>query len=110
MCLKCQKCYCKRCINKFNKNDENNPHKCEEPDYINSLEKNNILSILKFFCAECKEQINYSEVERHHQTCCPGKISDEMIFRNKAKIKRLTSAEVENLLKKGNKVTNIKCK
>ena len=107
MCLKCQKVFCKRCVEKINENDGINQHNCEEPDYKKSLDKNEILSKLKFFCVGCEAQIVYSEAERHHESCCPGKTSNGMNFKNKIKIKKLTLKEIEKLRKQGKEVAYI---
>ena len=43
MCMKCQKVYCKKCIDEWKNKDDKCPNKCENPNYQKSLEKNNIL-------------------------------------------------------------------
>ena len=105
MCLKCQNVYCKRCVDKFNKNDENNPHKCEEPDYKESHDKNDTLSILNFYCVACEGEIRYFEAESHLEECCRGKTSDEKKF--VTGFRKLSRVEVEKLFKIYKEITTL---
>ena len=104
ICLECLNVYCKKCVDKFDKNDENNSHKCEKPVYKNSADKNEILSKLKFFCVYCEAQILYSEAEKHHEACCPSKTSDGKNFKNKVTMKKLSPEEIDKLTEVGNEV------
>jgi hypothetical protein len=119
MCMKCQKAFCKKCIDKYKENNSKCPNGCNSPDFQNCIGKNEILSKLKFKCLECGEKIPYDEAEKHHNYDCKGKkVSNEDVKKSNAmagnipvvKIKRLTPEEVEKLKKKGidlNYITSI---
>ena len=101
MCMKCQKVFCKRCIDEWNKNNKKCPDGCDEPNYQNCLGKNEILSKLKFKCTKCEEEINYDDAKKHHDACCPNKnltpknISDKK-KNSKRKIERLKNEKVNS--------------
>ena len=69
MCMKCQKVYCKKCIEQWERRDNKCPNRCQSPNYQKSLEKNRILSNLKFKCINCEDEIEYNNVETHHNSC-----------------------------------------
>ena len=77
MCMKCQKNYCKKCIDNWSENNKKCPEGCNAPNYQNSIGKNDILSQLKFRCIGCSKEILYDEAQRHHEICCPDKNSSE---------------------------------
>ena len=111
MCMGCQKVYCKKCID--NSINIDRKCKCENKDYPKCIGKNEILSKLKFICVGCQEEISYEEAEKHHDSCCPGKTSDDMESNDTpsgAKIKRLKSEEVSLYNKDGKKIPRITSK
>ena len=104
MCLKCQKVFCKNCIDKWNENDKNCPNNCQNPDYEKCNAKNEILSHFRFICVGCEGEIKYDEAENHHNICCPGKTSKDFI-KKQIKIKKLNSEEANILSENGNEFT-----
>ena len=83
MCIKCQKVYCKRCIDIRTNNNEKCLNGCIEQDYEKYLLKNDILSKLKFKCLRCEQEIEYSNVQSHYDSCSqnittPDKLTEEM--------------------------------
>ena len=82
-CNQCNKCFCKGCINDYEK--KNNyvcPFKCENPEYNPNKFVNNVLSILKFKCKNgCDKIIKYDELEKHYQEDC-----DKIDFKAKYKV------------------------
>lgn len=106
ICLKCQKAFCQKCIDKWKEKNENCPNGCKEPEYQKCIGKNDILSKLKFFCVGCQAEITYDKAESHHNSCCPGKTSSGFV-KNKSKIKRLSSEEVNKLKQQGSELTYI---
>ena len=122
MCMNCQNVYCKKCIDDWSKKDNKCPNRCENPNYKKSLEKNNILSKLKFECKKCKKEILYDDMKKHVDSCFPNnkeeKIDNNIIeeyFGDKEnekkeekistpdsalKIKRITPMEAQKLKKK----------
>ena len=105
MCMKCQNVYCKKCVDDWAKKDNKCPNRCENPNYKPSLEKNNILSKLKFKCQKCGEEILYDNVKSHIESCKPNNNSKNNINTgNNAtqtkRLKKLTKKELEKLEKK----------
>ena len=82
-CNKCNKCFCKGCINDYEKKDNYVcPFKCENPEYNPNKFVNNVLSILKFKCKNgCDKIIKYDELEKHYQEDC-----DKIDFKAKCKV------------------------
>ena len=109
MCMICQKAYCKKCVNEWSKNDEECPTRCKNPNYQKSVEKNNMLSKLKFKCEKCGEKVIFDYVEKHMEICDPDNINEiknnnkknEEENINKKIIKKLDKKEVEKAKKSG---------
>ena len=68
---------------------------------IRKVEKNLILSKLKFQCPNCKSEIEYNNVEKHHNSCK---------IQGKKKMKKIDKKEVEKLNKNKDIITKIKSK
>ena len=108
MCMKCQKTYCKKCIDDSDNQDRK--CSCDNPNYQISIDKNYLLSQLKFICVGCGIEIQYNEAQKHHDSCCPDMTSKSMNFNNisrKPKIKRLKIEEMSNFQRKGDNITYI---
>ena len=86
MCMNCQNVYCKNCIEKWKEKNNECPLGCQNPNYQKSLEKNNILSKLKFKCVNCEGEIEYNNVEKHPESC-----------KGKKTIKKIPKEEVQKL-------------
>ena len=105
MCMNCQNVYCKKCIDGWSKKDNKCPNRCENPNYKPSVEKNNILSKLKFKCQKCGEEILYDNVKSHIESCKPN---DNSKKNNNAgdnstrtkRLKKLNKKELDKLDKK----------
>lgn len=118
ICMKCQKVYCKMCIDNWSKKRVECPSNCNPPDYQPCLVKKDILSILNFKCKGCGTQTNYYDAKKHHNICCSKDvkkdssnkgetISEEMIL---LEMHKISNEEFGLLKKKGNYIKNIKCK
>ena len=112
MCIKCQKVYCKRCIETWSKNEDKCPNQCKSPDYQNTQAKNDILSKLKLSCVGCCEEIGYYEAEEHHNSCCPNMTSidfknNKIKTKERKKLEKITSIEIQELKNKGKELTYI---
>ena len=105
MCMKCQNVYCKKCSDDWSKKNDKCPNRCDNPNYQRSLEKNNILSKLKFKCEKCGEQIFYENVQKHIENCQPTK---DINVRQR-RMKKLKKEEIDKIKQKGN-TTRITCK
>ena len=101
MCMNCQNVYCKNCIDKWKERNNKCPNRCQNPNYQKSIEKNFILSKLKIQCPNCKSEIEYNNVEKHHNSCK---------IQGKKKMKKIDKKEVKKLNKNKNIITKIKSK
>ena len=116
-CMWCQNDYCKKCIDERSKKDERCPNKCKNQNYQKSLDKNNILSKLKFNCQICGEKIAYDNIKNHMEIC--DKVYIEMVKKdedsennnniNEKKIKKIKKEDVPKLTK-GEQIPHITCK
>jgi hypothetical protein len=71
--MKCEKCnniFCKKCLERWSREDKRCPNRCESPNYKRSPEKEELFSQLTFKCKKCKKIIKYSEMERHNYLKC----------------------------------------
>ena len=99
MCMNCQNSYCQKCIDNWSKRDNRCPNHCENPNYKKSIEKNTILSKLKFKCNKCDGQIFYNDVRKHSENCN----SDNKTKRNNEprKLKKLNKGEIDDIKASG---------
>ena len=104
MCMKCQNVYCKKCSDDWSKKNDKCPNRCDNPNYQRSLEKNNILSKIKFKCEKCEQQILYNDVKEHVDNC-KTKTNNVVTKR----LKKLKKEEIDKVDKKG-KLAHITCK
>ena len=109
MCLNCQKEYCKKCIENSIKNNEQNDQrcKCENPNFVASKGKQNLLSKLKFKCKDCDMEINYDDTPKHKEFC---DIMKNFVVVEKPRIKKLNKKEMNKLSNEGNKINYITSK
>ena len=111
-CVKCQKIYCKRCIDFWKKINVQCPNNCRFQIYQKSTRRNNMLSSLKIKCVGCNSPIKYFEAKEHHDKCCPyttfSNISDNiekpisLYFQGK-----ITKERAEKLISMGVETKNI---
>ena len=111
ICMKCQKVFCKKCIDDWRKKNEKCPNpNCKSPNYQVCIGKKEILSILKFKCLKCGSQILYFDAKNHHNICCPEQISSELMESEQdneiilQKMEKISFEEVESLKRKGIKL------
>lgn len=80
-CNKCNKCFCKSCIDIYRHTNTKCPFRCMNPLYLENKFVNNVLSILKFKCKnKCGKIINYQDLEKHYEEEC-----DKIDFKTKYK-------------------------
>ena len=114
MCMKCQKVYCKKCIDEWKdkEKDDKCPNKCENPNYQKSLEKNNILCKLKFKCEKCENEFLYEELIKHIANCSgqveKGENINNGINENIStrRLRKISKNEAEKLKIKSTKITS----
>ena len=100
MCSKCQKNYCKKCLE-----DYSNMKKCtndnKESEFKHSIMINEMLSKLKYKCKNCKKEIFQCDIKSHLEENCEyiglerEKTLAEIIQTKKELIK-LSPQEMEN--------------
>ena len=115
MCMKCQKVYCKKCIDEWKDKEKGDkcPNKCENPKYQKSLEKNNILCKLKFKCEKCENEFLYEELLKHIANCLGQTEKGENINNNNIneniptrRLRKISKKEAEKLKIKSTKITS----
>ena len=104
MCLICQKVYCKKCLEKWSEENRKCPNGCDEPNYKESLGKNELLSQLKFMCIKCGRQVLYINVQKHLETNCN---SGAIPLKG---LKKLSSGQVNEYKKKSKDVSHMTSK
>ena len=69
MCCKCQKSYCKKCLEE-NSNLKTCPNDKEESQFIHSVFAEDMLSKLKYKCKNCFKEVIQSDIKAHLQDNC----------------------------------------
>ena len=102
-CNKCQRVFCKECIENYPKSKKKCPNGCKKPNYRANEDKLAMLSLLKFLCNNCKEEISYNDVESHLNRGCITNLSTCTLFDEiyaKKKLKKIKKNEIKNLNQK----------
>lgn len=70
-CDKCNKCFCKKCINNYAESRVKCPFRCSYPKYSENKYVNNVLSFLSFKCNKgCGQIIKYDDIDKHYEEDC----------------------------------------
>ena len=70
-CSKCQNYYCKKCIDSWLKKSGNCPNRCENATFNNVIEKNRVITKLKFKCKKgCGAILSFDEIKEHYNSNC----------------------------------------
>ena len=70
-CNKCNKCFCKICIDNYANSKSVCPFRCENPLYNPNKFVENVLAILKFKCTNgCGKIIKYEDLRNHYEEDC----------------------------------------
>ena len=72
--MKCQKAFCKKCVDDWSKKDDKCPNRCVNPNYQKSIGKNDILSKLKFKCHKCNNIVYYNNMQKHIDSVSQAKV------------------------------------
>ena len=100
MCSKCQKNYCKKCLEDYS-NMKKCPNDNKESEFKHSIMINEMLSKLKYKCKNCKKEIFQSDIKAHLEEKCEY-IEDEHekslseIIQTKKELIKLSPQEMEN--------------
>ena len=101
-CNKCNKCFCKECIDNYANSRSKCPFRCTNPLYNSNKFVENVLSILKFKCKNgCDKIINYEELLKHYQEDC-----DKIDYKTKYKELLKKYKELKNQNKNGQNANN----
>ena len=101
MCLKCQNYYCKKCIEDWKKKSPTCPNKCEEPIFKNVIEKNRLITKMKFKCIKgCGAEILFDDIKKHYSSNCLINKDNDDKEEKKSNIKILSKAQVKELKNK----------
>ena len=115
MCMNCQNYYCKKCIDDWQKKSKKCPNRCENPNYKSVIERNRLITKMKFKCTKgCGAEILFDDLKNHYSSNClenkqnnnqeniqinnqENIIDEEKEDIHKPKIKILSMDEVTNL-------------
>ena len=111
MCVSCQNYYCKKCIDSWKKKSGVCPNRCENPTFKSVIEKNRLITKMKFKCIKgCGVEISFDDIKNHYNSNCLENIiqinnqeninidnEDEKEDNYKSKIKILSIDEVTRL-------------
>ena len=106
MCFKCQNNYCKNCIESWKEKSDICPNQCKNPIFINVIEKNRVITKMKFKCIKgCGAEILFDDIKYHYSSNCLENIKQKDKKKEKdknksRKIKLLTTEEVAKLKRK----------
>ena len=119
ICMKCQKSFCKKCLDKYPNKKEKCPNNCDNPIYKDDATKLQILSKTKYECKNCGETVFYDDIESHLNSNCEAqiittikekKVNEYRKEENEKKLVKLQPEECEHLKTKGKKINYIKSK
>ena len=94
LCSVCGKTYCQKCIENIC------PNNCKNNTFAKDINKNVLLSKLKYKCKNCSEEIIQSEITAHLESDCQYKEDDSNskslseIYQTKKTLTRLSEEEM----------------
>ena len=84
MCFSCMNHFCKKCTESWNKKNKTCPKGCKDTVLKNQIEKNCLISKLKFSCIKgCGAEILFSDIKSHYDSNCLEKKEKEEKKKNK---------------------------
>lgn len=99
-CDKCENCFCKECLTKWQKESKNCPFRCLNAVYKKNKMINALLSQLQIKCENgCGQVIKYDNLQNHYESEC-------LMINYKEKIKE-TSEKLEKMKKKAEEMKKI---
>ena len=111
MCLNCQNKFCKKCTEEWAKRNGKCPLNCENTSLRKVIEKENMISKIKFKCIKgCGTEIPFDEINKHYKSNCINKTkinnsNDDVLnieeINEKRKIKILSKEQTELKTKNG---------
>ena len=101
-CNKCNKCFCKICIDNYANSKSVCPFRCENPLYNTNKFVENVLAILKFKCTNgCGKIIKYEDLRNHYEEDC-----DKIDYKTKYKELLKKYRELKNSKNNNNNINN----
>ena len=111
MCSKCQKNYCKKCLEEYS-NMKKCPNDNKESEFKHSIMINEMLSKLKYKCKNCKKEVIQDEIKAHLEDNCQY-IEEEKektlaeIIQTKKELIKLSREEMKNKIVDNSFASNI---
>ena len=101
MCSECQNAYCKKCLENYS-NLERCPNDNKNTKFSHCIQKNDLLSKLKYRCKNCLKEVVQTDIQFHLKSNC--KTNTEMerertlseIIQTKKELIKLSKKEMEN--------------
>ena len=69
MCNKCQNVYCKKCLEDYSQL-KRCPYEKTDTTFIPCLQKNELLSKIKYRCKNCKKEVIQTDIKAHLESNC----------------------------------------
>jgi len=99
MCSKCQNVYCKECLRNFS-NFKSCPNKdnCKSNKFVKSINKNELISKIKYKCKNCSEEVMRCNINSHLESDCEPKLQQSQTlleqYQTKKRLVKLSSKEM----------------
>ena len=122
VCLNCQNKFCKKCAEEWEKKHRKCPLNCENTSLKKVIEKENMISRVKFKCIKgCGAEISFDDINNHYKSNCienkknKANVSNDDVqnieeINKKRKIKILTEKQAELKTKNGKKMERMTSK
>ena len=119
ICFNCQNKFCKKCKEEWEKRNGKCPFNCENTSLKKVIEKDNMISRIKFKCIKgCGAEIQFNDINNHYKSNC---IENKTINSNdddqnieqineKRKIKILSKEQADLKTKNGKKMEHMTSK
>ena len=99
MCLNCLNNFCKNCTDGWKKKNNTCPNGCENAILKTQIEKNRLITKLKFKCIKgCGAEILFTDIKNHYNSNCLEKKEKEK-NKSESKLRILKKEEVAKLKK-----------
>ena len=69
MCIECQNAYCKKCVETYS-NFKKCPNDGKKTKFSHSIQKNDLLSKLRYRCKNCNKEVKQTDIQSHLKTNC----------------------------------------
>ena len=102
MCSNCQNVYCEECLKNYPKSNAC-PNNCINFKFVKSINKNELLSKIKYKCKNCSKEVNRNDIKSHLESNCEKTIEKTKtlseIYQTKKRITKLSPKEMMDVNK-----------